>query len=217
MQSLVKIPKDIESPPPALLVAERPARWQGLDVTWTSHDPVSATLIGVEKACPTVDGPVYLLGRRYDTEEALVDGESMGDGFFMEYVVLVQLPAGWQSYRLIQQESVTYTDRDEEDDCVPAAKLKKTGPKWQSKREAYWPTLGGDPMDFVATFEILDTPVARASLGWNVNVHLFVAKDGEGPCFKVVEERRGEQSADAHYDREAASLPDPKKKTSRRK
>ena len=216
MQSLVKIPKDIESPPPALLTAERPARWQGLDVTWTNHDPVAATLIGLVSECPAVDGRVYLLGRRYDTEEALVDGESMGDGFFMEYVVLLRRPAAWQSHRLIQQESVTYTDRDEEDDCVSVSKVKKSGPKWLNKREAAWPTLGGKPMEFVATFEILDTPIARASLGWNLNVHLFVAQDDEGACFKVLEERRGEQSADAHYDSEAARLPDPKKPTRRK-
>lgn len=149
---------------------------------------------------------VHLLGARYELDDALIGGDSLGEGHFVEYFVAVQRSEGYSLQRLLQTRSVTYSDGDEKGDYLPAAAVSDqarlslhAAPDWKAS-EAVWPTIGNDPMLFVGQIDLSETEITRRFLTWDVSVFLFMSRH-EPARFKVVEQH-GFQAADEHYRNE---------------
>jgi hypothetical protein len=113
--------------------------------------------------------------------------------------------AAWGSRRLLQRDSVTYSEADEHDDHVPAreidpAKLSLgSSPRWESKSEGEWPTILGNPMLFVGQVALPDNDVTRTLLTWDATLYLFWLRLEGTDHFKIVEQNVLDQSGEDHY------------------
>jgi hypothetical protein len=186
------------------LIADRPSSWQGMDVAWASDAKPVPVYLGRFPVRHLQDlEDVHLMGARYDLTEALVGGDALGDGYFLEYFVAEQTTGRWSLHRLLQSVSVTYSERDEKADYVPAVDVRDPRslslgepPKWKVS-EADWPTLDGKPMTFLGQVELPDSELTRRLLTWEITLFLFAgAAELE---FKVVEQDTTAQTADEHY------------------
>jgi hypothetical protein len=188
-------------PPITDLVRDPPASWQGLPVSWTSEFPPSPVFVAQFTIAPERD--VWLFRASYSLTEALVDGDELGGGYFVEYFVADEDAAQtWAVHRLLQRESVTYAESDERDDYVAAADVGNQGalsihgpPAWVAA-DPIWPTQAGNPMQFVGQ---------RAVDEGAFELYLFWVRAGAGNVFKIVEQERGAQSAESHYEDEESA------------
>lgn len=189
------------------IIVDRPETWQGLPLEWISA--VRPPLVFLQRfdVSPQMESAVYLFGVRYELSEATLEGGSLGDGFFVEYVVAQPMVgAGWKVDRLLQHASVTYADRAETSDYVGAKTLQPSSryslfepPKWEAAEEAVWPLVGTQPMHFVGQVSLPENEVTRNRFTWGVTVYLFASHGAPGARFKVVEQEQGTQSAAEHY------------------
>jgi hypothetical protein len=201
---------DVALPPVEDVLLERPKRWQGMTVDWSTDDrvmPVHVRHFNVLVRHESLD--LHVLAARYDLEEALVGGTSLGTGYFLEYLVGERTSRAWTVHRLLQRTSVTYSDREEQDDYVRAAEIRDPAilsldrpPRWKVD-EAVWPTVDGGPMIFVGQAELPDTSLTRRLLTWDVNTYLFASR-GDEARFKIVEQSLDAQTAEEHYRDEDA-------------
>lgn len=211
MHSVNEVPEGVDLPPIEDLIFGRPTSWQGLPIEWSSgEDPLPVFLaqfivggVGCEEEM------VYLFGARYSLSEALVGGESLGDGHFVEYFVVKKgSNCCWTVHRLLQRESVTFSEWDERQDYLPAmdvadpvALSSHDPPAWDAT-EAVSPTFRGEPMHFLGQIEIPETDITRTRFTWGVTAYLFRLRVGEEDCFTIVEHETEAQSAEEHYESE---------------
>ena len=208
MQSVFELPDDVSLPPIHELVVGKPARWQGMPVEWSSQaDPVPVYIARFAVPEGSAEaGDVYLFGARHELSEALVGGESFGEGNFVEFFVATEASGGgWRLQRLLQQESVTYSESEEEGDYVfveeisdPAALSIHEPPAWDAT-EADWPTYRGRPMRFIGQVALPETDLTRTLLTWGITVYLFGARANGHTSFKIVRQKTEAQSAKQHY------------------
>jgi hypothetical protein len=186
------------------LIADRPASWQGMDVAWASDPkPVPVYLGRFQLRHLHGLDDVHLMGARYDLAEALVGGDALGDGYFLEYFVAEQTTGRWSLHRLLQSVSVTYSEGDEKADYVsafdvgdPRSLSLGEAPKWKGS-EAVWPISDGKPMTFLGQVELPDCELTRRLLTWDIALFLFAS--GAELQFKVVEQDTTAQTAEDHY------------------
>lgn len=207
MYSICKLPEDAVVPPIDSLVKGRPTTWQGLSITWSSaRDPVPVYL-GRFPSADLREHEVFLFGIRHNLADALFEGESLGAGHFVEYIaVRAELAGGWMTHRLLQRQSVTFSEADEKNDYVGADTIGKRNfvvepPHWESEDEAIWPTDKNEPMVFLGQVVLPETKLTRAFFTWAMSVYLFQSRD-RGGSFKVVVQPRGAQTAEEHYESE---------------
>lgn len=105
--------------------------------------------------------------------------------------------------------SVTYSEREEEGDYIPATEIGDPAalsvdqpPAWKAE-EAVWPTSEGIPMTFMGQANLPETEITRALLTWGLDVYLFVGTTDE-LRFKIVEQDITAQTAEEHYKQEQA-------------
>jgi hypothetical protein len=204
MQSLLDIPTSTELPPIERLAPSRPHLWIGREITWSSDALPPAVLIAILDVPGA--GECLLFGFKHDLADALVGGKSFGHGHFIEYVIAQkEHGATWTVHRLVQQRSVTYTTSMEAKDYVDASKVKDVGahclgeqPRWRWN-DANWPTHDGQPMTFVAQFDLPDCELTRKLLTVDVRVLLFMSIVQGHAVFKIMEEQIKTQSAEEHY------------------
>lgn len=206
MHSLEDSTTDV--PPIEGLIPDRPVSWQGMDVAWASDaKPVPVYLGRFPVRHSRGLDEVHLMGARYELTEALVGGDALGDGYFLEYFVAEQTTGHWSLHRLQQSVSVTYSECDEEADYVPAVDVHDPSafalaepPKWNVS-SAVWPTSDGTPMMFLGQLELPDSELTRRLLTWETALFLFASGDRELQ-FKLVEQDTTAQSAEEHYRHE---------------
>ncbi len=209
MYSIGKLPEDAVVPPVDALPRGRPTTWQGLPITWSSErDPVPVYLARFPSADPP-GGDIFLFGMRHNLADALLEGESLGTGHFVEYVVVrAEMGGGWKAHRLLQRQSVTFSEADEKKDYIQASTLRgrrfvvDEAPRWESEGDAIWPTNNGEPMVFLGQVALPETKLTRAFLTWGMSVYLFQSCDSGGG-FKVVAQPRGAQTVEEHYESES--------------
>lgn len=191
-------------PPISVLVRSRPASWLGQPIVWQSLEPPVPVFMD---EIPLRDGSrsAFLFGTRYDLAEALVGGQDYAPGFFAEYFVVVGNSGKWQVHRLIQNGSVTYSNREERKDYVPATHVgfgSERRPKWKVS-EAVWPLCDGKPMRFVGQVLLDKTKFKDQCVPTGISVYLFEADEGGEDCFKIVTQNAAAQTAEEHYRDEA--------------
>lgn len=208
MYSVSNLPEDAVMPPIDALLSGRPTAWQGLSITWSSaRAPVPVYLARFPSAGPR-GSAIFLFGVRHNLADALLEGKSLGSGHFIEYIVVrAEAGGGWKTHRLLQRQSVTFSEADEKKDYVQASTLGERGfvadepPRWESESDAIWPTCNGEPMVFLGQVALPETKLTRAFFTWNVSAYLFQGRDSGG-TFKVVGQPRGAQTAEEHYESE---------------
>ena len=186
---------------------DRPASWQGMDVAWASDAKPVPVYLGRFPLRHLKDlDDVHLMGARYELAEALVGGDALSDGYFLEYFVAEQRSGRWSLHRLLQSVSVTYSEGDEKADYVPAVDVRDPRalslgepPEWKVS-EAVWPTSDGKPMIFLGQVELPDSELTRRLLTWGITLFLFA--NGAELEFKVVEQDTTSQTAEEHYRNE---------------
>ena len=182
-----------------------------MDVEWTSNEgavPVHLAHFRFARHDDSVD--CHLFGARYSLAEAVVGGDSVGSGYFIEYVVAEQSESAWTLHRLVQRASVTYSEREEQADYIPATDIRNPAelsvqqpPVWKAE-DAIWPKCAGMPMTFLGQINLPETEMTRELLTWGLDVYLFVGMT-DGLHFKVVEQDVTEQTAEEHYEEEDGS------------
>jgi hypothetical protein len=211
MYSINKLPDDSMIPPIDTLLKGRPDAWQGLPIDWScASDPVPVYLARFRTSKDLAVPNVFLFGARYNLVEALLEGESLGAGNFVEYFVVCGRPeASWSLHRLLQRQSVTFSEVDEAKDYVPADTVTNLSnlvvhrlPCWESESDAAWPTNHGKPMIFLGQIALPETKLTRALFTWGISVYLFWSPNGRD-SFKVITQASGVQTADEHYESEA--------------
>lgn len=180
-----------------------------MSVQWSSvQDPVPVFIARFDPPLDGLEDDLYLFGARYDTADALIDGTPIGRGHIVEYFLVERATAAWRSRRLLQRESVTYSEADEHHDHAPARQIDHATlslgrpPRWESKSEAVWPTILGNPMLFVGETRLPENDVTRTLLTWDTTLYLFWLRIEGNDHFKLVEQNVGEQSAEDHYAQE---------------
>ncbi len=207
MKSLRPIAAGTVIPPADLLTWEKPSSWQGMRVEWSSTAAPVPVLLGKLPALDTEGGgELCIFGSRYELSDALIDGQPLGAGYFVEYVIVWERSAGdWVRHRLLQHESVTFSEVGEPDDYLAAkvvvdreAFCPNGPPKWKDS-EAVWPTCGTKPMMFHGQLALPDSKVARDLFTWGLSIYLFSAQRGDSIVFKIIEQETDFQTADEHY------------------
>jgi hypothetical protein len=205
MHTVFPLRHDITLPPITDLVSGRPTRWLGLPVVWqVSHEPVPV-YIGRWSLPDKRD--VFLFGARYDLAEAEVGGQSLAPGHFVEFFAVTGGGDRWETTRLLNRLSVTFSATDEQGDYVPATALSDPvsrsvtePPHWAHRSEAQWPTSDGTPMTFVGQVQLPRTPITETRLTWDATFYLFWSRSDAGPdTFKLVQQDPLAQSAEDHY------------------
>ncbi len=211
--SVFELPDDFMLPPVLELISDRPTTWLGMPVEWMrASRPVPVFIRRFDLPADFGASEVYLFGARHPIADAVVGGESFGDeGFLIEYFAIDQNPSGgWNVHRLRQRgHSVVYSDRDEhEQDCVPAKEIADSiglsihkPPAWKLW-VADWPTCDGKPMRFVGQVKPPENDVTRELLNWLCTVYLFCSTSEAGTRYKIVDQDRGAQTAEEHYELE---------------
>lgn len=196
MYSIVDIPESSGFPPVGALLSGRPTVWGGMQIEWSSKsDPIPVFLgtfrPGTEPATPEV----FLFGARYNLVEALFDGKALGDGYFLEYFVVQKKGEGnWDLRRLLQRRGVTFSESDDSNDFAPAMEVPDPRrlsvgkpPRWETKRDAVWPTSHGRPMTFLGQIALPETELTRSLFTWAMSIYLFHVLNGDA-AFKVVQQ-----------------------------
>ncbi len=180
-------------PPIEELVRGKPDSLSGLPLQWLNDsepEPFQVRRFDVDGE------PVHLFEANYDVRRALLDGTPLGDdGHFVEYFVVTGGPeVGWAVRRLWQRGgSIAYctAEEDEPDAVVPARQIKDATalslgkpPAWK-RTNAWWPTLRGEPMFFVA----------QTDPGYSTP---FLFTDRKG-SFKITVNDIFGQTAEEHY------------------
>jgi hypothetical protein len=115
MHTICELPTDLDLSPIQDLMVGRPNSWQGMSVEWLSEREPAPVFLG-QFSIPNnnVMDYVYLFGARYNLSEALLGGQSLGAGYFVEYFVASnRSKGGWRLHRLLQRQSVTFSESDE--------------------------------------------------------------------------------------------------------
>lgn len=211
MLTAFETPPPSESPAIDRLVTEPPELWQELPLDWKKRVTPKPVYVA-QYTVPVADQiqVLYLFGSRYDLEDVLVAGESLGEGYFLEYSVAWQDGTGtWTVVRLLQRASVPYSDVDERQDYAPVERVRDpmslsvlTPPRWEDVDEAVWPLFRDKPMRFVGQVSLPENQTTRQFLSWGLTVYLFYAVDDAGIRCKVIEQRAGTQSLEGHYREE---------------
>jgi hypothetical protein len=182
-----------------------------MHVEWISTErptPVYVEHFTMQRPDQVID--LHLLAVRYQLADALVGGDSLGEGHFLEYFVAERSSDKWAAHRLLQRASVTYSENEEESDYVPAAGVEDPAalslnvpPLWMAE-DAVWPTLDARPMMFVGQTEFPETTLTRELLTWGINAYLF-SNATSNLQFKIVEQEVSTQTANEHYGEEEPS------------
>lgn len=197
-------------PPIASLISVRPSSWLGMRIGWTSESAPVPVFLSRLHGADVVGAELYVFGARYELSDALIDGQSLGAGYFIEFfVVWEEAPGRWTVRRLLQHQSITFSETGESGDYIAAEDIRdqmllcsRELPIWKTS-EAVWPTCGDRPMKFVGQFSLPDTKVARDLFTWGENIYLFWAQTGSSVVFKIVEQEADFQTADEHYASES--------------
>jgi hypothetical protein len=210
--SVFELPDDFLLPPVDELIDD-PQRG-GWGCRCNGHAPPDRYRSSCESSIlqPSLRPGRSLFGARHPISDALVGGESFGDeGFFIEYFAIDRNPAGgWNVHRLLQRgHSVVYSDGEEEtEDCVPAAEIDDPvglsihePPAWKLW-VANWPTCDEKPMRFVGQVKPPENDVTRELLNWLCTIYLFCSTSDAGTRYKIVDQDRGAQTAEEHYELE---------------
>jgi hypothetical protein len=214
MHTVTEPPEGLTLPPIEDLIDGPPNSWIGMPVEWQSvptPEPVFLRTFDIPRAGHRRD-TVFLFGARYSVADALVGGESFGEGYFVEYFVVEEAHDGsWIVHRLRQRGSVAYTESEESRDdpdyvqaeeiTDPAAFALHTPPIWK-RSEALWPTYAGTPMQFIGQIEIPDTELTRNLLSSGQTVYLFSAEAPDHSHYKIFEQDTHAQTAEEHYELE---------------
>lgn len=207
MFSIQELPVGRALPPVDSLITSRPRSWQGMVIDWSFAGKPVLVFLSEFSALPLSEhaNDIFLFGARYNLQEALIGGQSLGPGYFVEYLVFRELSSGdWVTHRLLQQQSVTFSDDGETRDYVAASSIAAASlcrgapPRWKWD-EAVWPTHQGKPMTFLDQLALPDTDLTRTMFTWNINVFLFEANVGSRDTFKVVTQESDLQTAEEHY------------------
>jgi hypothetical protein len=207
MHSVWPIAVGVVMPPVESLVQARPISWQGMRIEWTSRAAAVPVFLGKLPASDAEGGrELFIFGARYKLSEALIDGQSLGPGYFVEYFVVREESVGkWVVHRLLQHQSVTFCEADEPGDYAAASlvvdrnTLCQGGPPRWKHSEAVWPTHDQKPMTFRGQLTLPDTQVARDLFTWGLNIYLFSAEPVRSIVFKIIEQETDFQTADEHY------------------
>jgi hypothetical protein len=211
MKSVRPIAVGSVMPPISALISKKPRSWQGMPIDWSSDAAPVPVFLGKLSAVKAEGcGEVYVFGARYELADALIGGQSLGPGYFVEYFVAEERsPGEWSIHRLLQRQSVTFSEGDEPGDFVAADSVadKKVLcldglPKWKGS-EAVWPTYGKKPMRFYGQLTLPDTKVARELFTWGMNIYLFSTQRDDSTIFKIVAQETDFQAAAEHYASES--------------
>jgi hypothetical protein len=176
-------------------------------IEWSSKaDPVPVFLGKLPASDAQGCSGLYIFGARYELSDALIDGQSLGLGYFVEYFVIWEKSVGeWAVHRLLQHQSVTFSEVDEPRDYVAAkvvadrkALCPNGLPRWKDS-EAVWPTCDKKPMTFHGQLALPDTKVARDLFTWGLSIYLFSAQRHGSIFFKIVGQEADFQTAEEHY------------------
>lgn len=177
-----------------------------MEIKWTTTtDPIPIYLGSFRCPVPGCED-LHVFGTRHELSEALIDGESLGPGYFLEFVVTWKDKGEyWVAKRLLQHQSVTYSEARERGDYVGAsgvfgqeALCITARPVWKAS-EATWPTSQGKPMQFVGQISLPDTQSTRELFTWGFNVYVFCAHRDGAPVVKIVTQEASFQTAEEHY------------------
>jgi hypothetical protein len=210
MYSIQELPSGRRLPQADSLITSRPRSWQGMVIDWSSVGKPVPVFLAAFPALPVAARAdhIFLFGTRYNLAEALIGGQSLAPGYFVEFIVFRELSSGdWATHRLLQQQSVTFSDDGEARDYVSASSIaaesfcRSTLPRWKWD-EALWPTHQGKPMTFLGEVALPDTNLTRALLTWDMSVFLFDENLGGRNTFKIVTQESDLQAAVEHYSTE---------------
>ena len=196
-------------PPIDELVVGRPSSWVGMTIKWSStSNPIPVFLDSFVTPQAAAADRVFLFGARYDLAEALVGGESLAPGYFVEFFVIRRGSNTWNLHRLLQRKSVTFSATDETLDYLDARSVNdpnkvsvNRAPHWKVS-DAVWPTNRGVPMMFLGQVAPPETTLTRSLFMWGSDVFLFWDGRSGLDVFKLVQQDIGAQTADEHYDAE---------------
>jgi hypothetical protein len=205
LDSVFPLTDPSELPAVTELIRGRPPRWIGLPVDWSEAgdpEPVFVSRFSGTKD----DHHIFLFGTRYDLADALVGGQSLAPGYFVEYFV-IDSRSPQELHRLTQSGGITYSETEEKGDYIPARELADVStlslaepPRWAHRSEAHWPTANGRPMLFVGQVALPENPTTVEKLTWNETLHLFcLAESDTHRTFKIVAQDPAAQSAEDHY------------------
>ena len=205
------LPDDL--PPIEDLIGAPPTSWLGRPVEWLTPpvtEPVFLRTFDIPRPDRMTDR-ILLFGARYPLADAIVDGESYGDGFFVEYFVAEDFAGNWVIHRLLQRGSVAYTEGDESREhpqYVPAREVGdptafalNAAPQWKAS-EASWPTYEGTPMQFIGQMALTKTEVTSNFFTWGDSFYLFYAESEHARAYKIFEQETHGQTAEEHYELE---------------
>jgi len=171
-----------------------PLHWCGTELSWNNDYEPPGILLGCVRFN---DEECALLGYRLE----LTQSDAEYDGHILAFRVLTSNG----DHRLVQTESVTYSEDDEAEDYQMVGDLQALpqgpAPRWKPDI-AVWPTVESRPMQFVAQWRVPSVDATRC-FTTDEDVFLFAAKNNAGQTrFKVVTQDWTEQSPDEHYELE---------------
>jgi hypothetical protein len=178
-----------------------------MQIEWFSRAaPVPVVLGKVPASDAAGERGLYIFGARYELSDALIDGQSLGPGYFVEYFVIWEESVGeWAVHRLLQRQGVIFSEVDESSDYVAAkavadrkALCPNGPPRWKDS-EAVWPTCDKIPMTFHRRLALPDTKVARDLFTWGLSIYVFSAQGGGSILFRIVGQETDFQTAEEHY------------------
>ena len=210
VQKLSQPPEGVALPSLEDLIEGPPTSWLGRRLEWLSApspEPVFLRMFDVAGLADSSDA-VFVFGARYDLTTVLADGESYDEGFFVEYLLVEHERENSVLHRLTQRGGIAYTEAGESFDApdyVPAHEIRdpaalslRSRPHWKAS-DAYWPTHGGVPMQFVGQMALPKNDVTSSLFTWGETFYLFGATDAGRRLFKVFEQETHGQTAEEHY------------------
>jgi hypothetical protein len=210
VQNLSHPPEGVALPPLEDILDGPPTSWLGRPVEWLNVPKIEPLFLRAFDLRPISERThlAFLFGARYNLEDALVDGESYGDGFFVEYFVVDKPSGEWTLHRLLQRGSVAYTESDEsraDPQYLPACEIKdpavhslRRPPAWKASA-ASWPTHRGLPMQFIGQMTLPKTELTSSLFTWGDTAYLFVAVGDGRLVYKLFEQETHGQTAEEHY------------------
>jgi hypothetical protein len=209
MKSLKQIPDGLQLPIFDRFVSGRPNSWAGMSISWRKNasDIQPVFIDSFSSGRSDEPGVVVLFGASYDLLDGEFDGESLGEGHFLEFFVFLKHTSrDWAHFRLVQGAGVVFSSGSERNDYLPIDGMRvedvafvEKPPRWNSPSSAIWPTKDGVPMVFVGQVTFPKKRAGAECLTSNCTVYLFMTSASGVSVFKLVEQRLNVQTAEDHY------------------
>ena len=182
-----------------------PTRWNGFDLIWKIEPQVEMVHIGAVVA-GHLNG--HLFGLRYDLSWVLAGGQDLSPGFFVEYRLIGEIEGETRVWRLLQRESIFFSNLDDKFDAVTGSSLPRAQKDMLGEipvsllEDVSWPVFNGELMELASRFTLPDSKFCRENFVWDKEIFIFVDSKERWRCICLLGVDQGQQSSTSHYEQE---------------